>query len=362
MATFEEWENLFRTQNLFAFNNSREGLLWLKVRSVCRAKLLEQFLSANQIKLESKKISDQNKELFLMLQKWNDSMDLLDSFLRVESHNWYNTMGIDEAQLKEDLYKVQHYDWGGDQNNSLDKYLVSRYVKVISKYDDLQSKSTEIAKNAWQYVQTSWYNNWTSYLIESLFKRHNKVVSAVGEIKSVDFFIENYPLDLKVTYFPNQYMENQLKEKLGKKELTWLKDKAKEKKISFDKNLSDSQLMYALSEKMAERGCQEVLNELRDKRKEVVWESMHNPKVLIKWLYENQGEMRFGAENRIFLILVDTTDMSQSWKMKRAFSLIEPQVNDYLDSFTKHSLKKVDFVFKHNQYQSLSDVIFVIKE
>ena len=63
-------------------------------------------------------------------------------------------------------------------------------------------------------MRTSWYNNWTSYLIESIFKHHTKVISAVGEIKSVDFFINDIPVDLKVTYFPNQYMNDKLKAKL----------------------------------------------------------------------------------------------------------------------------------------------------
>jgi len=116
------------------------------------------------------------------------------------------------------LYKVHHYAWGGDQNNSLDKHLVSRYVKVISNYDELQSKQNEIVDNAWNYVQTSWYNNWISYLIESLFKRHENVISVVGEIKSVDFFLNNNPIDLKATFFPNQYMEEKLKIKLWGKE------------------------------------------------------------------------------------------------------------------------------------------------
>lgn len=75
----------------------------------------------------------------------------------------------------------------------------------------MQNKQAEIGANAWNYVQNSWYNNWTSFIIESLFKRHRKVISAVGEIKSVDFFIEDYPLDLKVTYFPSQFMEQKLK-------------------------------------------------------------------------------------------------------------------------------------------------------
>lgn len=83
---------------------------------------------------------------------------------------------------------------------------------------------------------------------------------------------------------------------------------------------------------------------------------------LMTWLYENQGEMRFGAENRLFVILVDANDIAQSWKMKRAFNLIEPKVNDYLNHFTENSLKKIDFTFKGKTYSSLADVIFVVKE
>lgn len=96
------------------------------------------------------------------------------------------------------------------------------------------ANKNEIAEDAWNYIQTSWYNNWTSYLIESLFKKHERVISAVGEIKSIDFFIDNIPIDLKVTFFPNQYMDEKIKAKLGKKELTWLKQKAKELGITAD--------------------------------------------------------------------------------------------------------------------------------
>lgn len=79
------------------------------------------------------------------------------------------------------------------------------------------------------------------------------------------------------------------------------------------------------------------------------------------WLYANQGEMRFGAENRLFLVLVDSSDLSQSWKMKRAYEQIEPAINSYLNAFTNESLKKIDFSFKGKEYSSLADVIFVVK-
>lgn len=63
----------------------------------------------------------------------------------------------------------------------------------------------------------------------------------------------------------------------------------------------------------------------------------------------------------LFVILVDSANMNESWKMKRAFSLIEPQVKNYLDNFNEQSLKEINFVFQGKPYKSLADVIFVVK-
>ena len=361
MSNFEKWDNEFRAQNLYAFNNNVNALLWLKVRAVCRGKQLEQFLNDNNLTLTATKISEQNVELFELLENRDDAKSMLDKFLQGKNHEWYTSMGINEEKLKDDLYKVLYYAWGGDQNNSLDKHLISRYVKVISEYDELVNKQSEIANNAWNYVQNSWYNNWTSYLIESLFKRHPKVISAVGEIKSVDFFIGDYPVDLKVTFFPNQYMDEKIKVKLGKNVLSWLKTKGKEFGITVNREDSEAQQIYTLTEKLSEIGHNNVIQSLNEVKREVIRDAQNNPVELMTWLYAHQGEMRFGAENRLFVILADSTDMGQSWKMKRAFSLIEPKVQNYLDAFTNNSLKKIDFTFKKQKYTSLADVIFVIK-
>jgi len=356
---FDKWNTEFRNQNLFAFNNDINALLWLKVRAISKKLPMEKFLKQNNIQLNSTKITEQNKELFEKLEvNIEQSLNMLDNYLRDINNEWYREMGVDEDALKSDLYQIDTYEWGGDQNNSLDKHLVSRFVKVISKYNDLQSKQTEIQANAWNYVRTSWYNNWTSYLIESIFKHHQKVISAVGEIKSVDFFIDDIPVDLKVTFFPTQYMNDKLKAKLnGKSELSWLKQKAKENGIELSRAESPS----VISEKIGASGHDEILQELRDKRKEVIADAQTNKNDLMTWLYANQGEMRFGAENRLFVVLVDSLDMSQSWKMKRAFEQIEPAVNSYLDNFTNESLSRIDFAFKGNNYSSLADVVFVMK-
>lgn len=361
MTNFEKWDNEFRAQNLYAFNNNKNALLYLKVRAVCRGKQIKQFIDRNGLSLKSTKINEQFAELFSLMENNAEGMKMLDTYLKDRNNEWYHEMGVDEVKLKSGLRQINNYEWGGDQENSLDQYLVRRYIKVISDYDELKSKADTIAANAWNFVQTSWYNNWTSYLIESIFKKHSRVLSAVGEIKSVDFFIDNMPIDLKVTYFPSAYMQEKLKLILGNKELTWLKRQAKVFGIKPDKNLTSSDQYNFLLEELGNQGHFEVSEKLKVIKKKIVNETQENPGNLMQWLYEKQSPRLFGAENRLFVVLVDSNDMRQSWKMKRAFSLIEPKVKDYLNSFTSNSLKKVNFTFNKKPYESLADIIFVVK-
>lgn len=361
MTNYEKWDHEFRTNNLFAFNNNAEALLYLKVRAICRKTLITQFLKENNLTLKSTKVKEKFPELYALLENKPKLIKQLDCFLRNRNNEWYKEMGVDEDKVRTALRKINAYEWGGDHNNSLDQYLVRRYVKVISDYDTLQKKATEIQANAWNFVQTSWYNNWTSYLIESIFKKHKRVLSAIGEIKSVDFFIDNYPIDLKVTYFPNEFMEKKLKDKIGNKELAWLKKEARKVKIIPDKNLSDAEQLTFLKEELENHGHSNIIDALTKYKQEIIDEACKHPEELMKWLYENQSARLFGAENRLFLVLVDTKDMKQSWKMKRAFTLIEQKVDGYLKSFNAHSLKKINFTFNQKNYTTLSDIIFITK-
>lgn len=47
-------------------------------------------------------------------------------------------------------------------------------------------------------------------------------------------------------------------------------------------------------------------------------------------------------------------------KIKRAFSLIEPKINNYLNQFKEKSLKEINFTFKKNSYKALADVIYIV--
>jgi len=63
----------------------------------------------------------------------------------------------------------------------------------------------------------------------------------------------------------------------------------------------------------------------------MIQEVIEEPQRLIKWLYEEQGERRFDAANRLFLVLIDKNNLEESWKMKRNLDLLKDKINSYLD-------------------------------
>lgn len=368
MKDFKYWKKLHESEKLEEFSQDRKGLLWLKTKSIVRKELIEEFLKINNIELTETALAKQFVELFdLLCVDIANSNQKLDEFIKAE--NTKQVEGLDTTQLVSELYKLKNFDWGGDYQNSLDKYLVSRYVKVNKSFDTLISKfETEINVAVQGYVLNSWYNHWSSILIEHIFKSHSVVLPTVGQIKSVDFFINDVPFDLKVTYLPAEYIKTKRKEKGFPVELTFLKKKADEAKIDFDKKAKPADIFYEIIEKMKDRNdafCSDVLAILKSEKLEILKEVQDNPKILATWLYENQGEMRFGSENRLFLVLVDTDDFGNSWKLKRNLDLLKPTILTYLDNFKNKKIDelKVTFEFKGKPqpFTALTDIIFVVK-
>lgn len=368
MKDFNYWKKLHDSQKLDEFNSDQSGLLWLKVKSIVRKDLIKEFVNENQISLHETALAKQFAELYDHLVKdIEQSHKLLGWFIK--KINSKQVSMLDTHRLVSELYKLKNFDWGGDYQNSLDKYIVNRYVKVHKSYDILVSKfETEINTAVQGYVLNSWYNHWSSILIEHIFKGHPTVLPTVGQIKSVDFFLNNIPFDLKVTYLPAEYIKLKRKEKGYPVELTFLKKKAEEAQISFDKKAKDGDIYYEIIEKMKDKNdifCRQVIDELKTQKLNILKEAQQNPKILATWLYENQGEMRFGSENRLFLVLVDTNDFNNSWKLKRNIDLLKPIIQNYLDNFGIKNLTdlKVNFGYKGKtqSFTALTDVIFVIK-
>jgi hypothetical protein len=368
MKDFNYWKKCLESDQLDEFSSDCIGLLWLKTKSIVRKELIAEFINTNNISLNEKALGKQFSELFDLLSKDSEnSHNLLDSYIKWKNLNQIQTLDIDS--LVSELYKMKSFDWGGDHQNSLDKYLVSRYVKIYKSYNLLISKfESEINVAVQGYVLNSWYNHWSSILIEHIFKSHPSVLPTVGQIKSVDFFINNIPFDLKVTYLPVEYIKFRRKEKGLPIELTFLKKNAAKANVNFDKNAKDSDIYHEIVEKMKDRNndfCNSVLSILKDEKLQILKEVQSNPKTLAKWLYEKQGEMRFGSENRLFLVLVDSEDFNGSWKLKRNLDILKPAIMKYLDNFKSKKMEDLKVTFdykgKPQTFTALADVIFVVK-
>ena len=146
--------------SLEQFNNDSVGQLWLKLKSIIRPELIKEFINMNNIILSESTTSKQFEELFAILSKdIAVSHRLLDIY--IQNKNKLILKELDTNKLVSELYKLKTFEWGGDYKNSLDKYLVSHYVKTIKSYDELMSKfDTEIVRAVQGYILNSWYNHW----------------------------------------------------------------------------------------------------------------------------------------------------------------------------------------------------------
>ena len=74
--------------------------------------------------------------------------------------------------------------------------------------------------------------------------------------------------------------------------------------------------------------------------------------------------MRFGCENRIFIIVIDVNDIYNSWKLKRNIELLEKPIKKYINNFNPNNLDKlrIDFIYKNKKYTTYLDIIFIINQ
>jgi len=193
---------------------------------------------------------------------------------------------------------------GGFYQNAVEQTIVNNYIKKIQDFEKLcKLIENDINPRLRGYILCSWYNHWTSILIEDMFKDHPNILPTIGLVKKVDFFWNNFPFDLKVTYFPKGFMELKRKKKKLKPELTELKNFAKEHDILFNKGGNNDEIFFELLTRISEETTNDAkrfIKEFNEKRKEIILESVKDPTELIKWLYEEQGIRRFDAANRFF--------------------------------------------------------------
>jgi hypothetical protein len=337
---FKELKNLFDSNKMFELLKNEKSILWLKLRAISRKELLTNFVKENNFEIKSTKANDIFEELFNTVKDTN----LIDDFIR---NNLKVLDEKEEQKLVSELYKIKYFDCGGDYKNALDRYIVDKFIKKYSTFDEIENKlDNEINQAVSGYVKCSWYNHWTTKLIENIFKTHKNVLPAIGEIKQVDFFVNDIPFDLKTTYLPTNFIEKIRKENGLLSEISEYKKIAKDFNIAFN----DKNTVYEIREKglnSNSKDCVNRINEIDNFKKDLLKDCIKNPQKLIQNLYEEQGEMRFDASNRLFLILVDVNDFDNSWKLKRDIDLLKNNIHSYLNKFDKQKILDNPISFKY---------------
>lgn len=369
--SFKELVKLFNNNKFDEIENDRQGIRFLKLRSISRKDTIVEI--AIQNKLETKTIKDNKTkdkkadDIFKMVfEDMSIDENAINNYILEKYKIERDERKKDENKLIDEMYKLEVFNWGGSNGNSLEKNIVNNYVKKIKTYQKINDEiDGTLLSSLRGYTLNSWYNHWTSILIEDIFKDHENILPTVGLIKKIDFFIHDIPFDLKVTYFPEAFMKDKLKEKNFGVELTKIKQVCRELKITIPKDLKDDELKNILLTKLQEEQTEKAKNfitTLNNLKKEIINDSMENPNELKVWLYENQGEMRFDASNRFFLILVNETNLSQSWKLKRNIKFLKENINSHLDSIdTDLNTLSTCFYWKKDTetYNCKSDILFI---
>lgn len=206
--------------------------------------------------------------------------------------------GLSVGELRQELDKVKTFSWGIEQGQ-LDRKIQNEYVRRIVRYDELVGKiNTRLHTDITNHVVCSWYNHWTTDLIEEHLATHPRVVPTLKSVKGIDLFFDGQPFDLKVTYVPRGYDSTKL---------------------------------------------------------------MDNPTDLAVWMYENQGAQRFGQDNRLFIVLYDAQNPRESWKLKREFDLLFRQLDAFLDREKITPQDEIAFKFKGHSYTALTKVVLITK-
>ena len=196
------------------------------------------------------------------------------------------------------MKKVTNFSWGVIQGQ-LDQKIQTEYARKLVRYEELvRSVKAKLHHEITNYVICSWFNHWTTVLIEEHISKHPRVIPTLKSIKGIDLFFDGQPFDLKVTYLPRNY------------------------------NID---------------------------------EAMKNPKELIIWMYENQGAQRFGADNRLFVILLDPDDPEKSWELKRNFDLIFKKIDKFFEKEKVSLEDEIIFSFKKKTYTAISKLLMITK-
>lgn len=172
--------------------------------------------------------------------------------------------------MKEELEKVKKYFWVRKQENDWDQKTTFIYKTIT--YDSLKKeclKRFPTNQGLKHYALCRWYNYHTHDSILRMFLGYKRVIIEKKlKHRTIDIYIDEEPFDIKLSIYP--------------------------------KNLVNKR------------------NTLTDRE-------------ICRWLYKNQSVgRRKHLKNRLFILVLDSKDPRESWKIKREFPLIRKEIKKFM--------------------------------
>lgn len=361
---FRELNTAYQNNNFIVILNHQYGSYFLKLRSLSRTEILRELAQREEIDIQNV----QGRQLFEYMFCQNIPEEAVNTFI----HEVYQRERIErignEDNLYTQLFRLTVFSWGGFYQNAVEQTIVNNYVKRIRDYNQLlNSIDNDLTPRLRSYVLSSWYNHWTSILIEDMFKDHEDILPAVGLVKKVDFFWNDFPFDLKVTYFPDGFMKTKRRQQGLRPELTELKAFARLNNINYDRSATDNEIFEELLVRITESpnpNAQVFIQQFHQTRRDIINETIANPQELIVWFYENQGTRRFDAANRFFIVLIDRNNLEESWKLKRNREILSTEINNFLNANkdVDFSQFQLNFNWEGNNYNTYATYLFIVRE
>lgn len=357
---FKYFSKLYKDDEISTIAESEKGLKYLKIKSFDRKVYTTEFSKLIGYDLSDISSRQHLEKLFLQ----DPSGEIIDNFIKSKSAEVRQERELRASSIENSLKSIDKLDTGGIYQGGLENTLIKKFVKDENNLSVLfdQLNSGLVNNLVDNYLIWSWYNNWTSIYIEDFFAEHKNVIQAIGRVKKIDFFLNNVPFDLKVTYFPEGFIKDKRKEAGIGNELTLLKQYARNAGIKINTELGESKLLEELWVTIQNDHKQNGLNlldELLTFRLNLYKHVKENPEELIIWLYENQGERRFDAANRLFLILFNRFNFFESWKLKREFTELKKEIHLSLDKLADKNFQEIEFNFSGSNYKTKSEIIFI---
>ncbi|MCZ7613202.1 MAG: hypothetical protein M5T52_06620 [Ignavibacteriaceae bacterium] len=161
------------------------GYYFLLLRSMSRSDLLKEL--AELAGIDTTEIAA--RELFRHLFCQNIDIEVIQTFIQqVYDREREERIG-NEDFLYTQLYRLQVFDWGGFYQNAVEQTLVNNYIKKIRDYNQLNTAiENDISPRLRGYILCSWYNHWSSILIEDMFRDHPDITPSIGLVKKLTFF------------------------------------------------------------------------------------------------------------------------------------------------------------------------------